>query len=113
MTEELSISEFVKQQKEWLSLELQADQDSTGAASSTGDSSDQTEERTSHILGNVQAAEVFVGLYGRTVVQFTSLVWTFLRRDCPLIGSPSATKWKFVLLPPATEKNSLAESLMK
>lgn len=61
------ISSFVAEQKELLALELQADDE----ASSTDDTSRPSEERSSHVLGNLETSDVSVGLYGRTVVQLT------------------------------------------
>lgn len=54
-----SISSFVVEQRELLALELQADEEQDG----------DSEERTSHLLGNLEASDVSVGLYGRTVVR--------------------------------------------
>jgi ATP-dependent RNA/DNA helicase IGHMBP2 len=62
------IREFVAEQRELLELELQADQDSAKS------SNDDNEQRASHILGNLEASDVSVGLYGRSVVQLT--VWS-------------------------------------
>jgi hypothetical protein len=60
---ESTISSFVAEQRELLALELQADEEQ--------DSENDKEERASHLLGNLEASDVSVGLYGRTVVQLT------------------------------------------
>lgn len=60
---ESTISSFVAEQRELLALELQADEEQ--------DSENDKEERASHLLGNLEASDVTVGLYGRTVVQLT------------------------------------------
>lgn len=57
------IQSFVNEQRELLALELEAE-------TSENDNVD-NEERASHILGNLEASDVSVGLYGRTVVQLT------------------------------------------
>lgn len=59
-----AISEFVAYQKELLNLEVEAD-------SNKYDESLQSDERAAHILANLEASDVSVGLYGRTVVQLT------------------------------------------
>ena len=58
-----TISSFVAEQQELLALELQADEEQ--------DSGIDKEERSSHLLGNLEASDVSVGLYGRTVVRLT------------------------------------------
>lgn len=62
-----SIHKFVTNQKELLDLELQAENEE----SRPEDSRDKERQR-SHILGRLEASEVTVGLYGKTVVRLTS-----------------------------------------
>ena len=72
------IREFVSEQRELLDLELQAETDedilATTAATEGGKQAQNNEERPSHILGNLEASDLSVGLYGRTVVQLQ--VWS-------------------------------------
>jgi ATP-dependent RNA/DNA helicase IGHMBP2 len=60
------IRNFVSEQRQLLELELQSEQEQ-------GITGQQGDERASHILGNLEALDVSVGLYGRTVVELT--VW--------------------------------------
>lgn len=56
------ISDFVVEQKELLNLEVEADSNEQNTSS---------DERAAHILANLEASDISVGLYGRTVVQLT------------------------------------------
>jgi hypothetical protein len=58
------IRDFVAEQRELLNLEFEADAD---------ENSTTNEERAAHILSNLEASDISVGLYGRTVVQLTLL----------------------------------------
>jgi hypothetical protein len=76
------IREFVENQRELLDLELQAEtieeQESLSSANNKNKNSsnneEKVEERASHILGQLEASDVSVGLYGRTVVSLS--VWS-------------------------------------
>lgn len=70
------IRQFVAEQKELLDLELQSEQEQqVGGLTTTGtQQAGNDEQRASHILGNLDASGVSVGLYGRTVVELT--VWS-------------------------------------
>jgi predicted DNA helicase len=79
------IREFVAKQRELLELELEAsnleEQDLLTSSSSSSrvkktsssadNEEDAQEERASHVLGNLEASEISVGMYGRTVVELT------------------------------------------
>lgn len=74
MTSYSSIQKFVARQRELLDLELQAEKEESTCADSSsckGNKGSQIEERRSHVLGRLEASDVAVGLYGRTVVQLT------------------------------------------
>lgn len=64
MMEDTALRSFCAQQREWLELELQSEQDVVSPLSK--------EERSSHVLHQLQASDVSVGLYGRTVVRLIS-----------------------------------------
>jgi superfamily I DNA and/or RNA helicase len=70
------IRAFCAQQREWLELELQSEQDETALGNRKGSSnnsnSNSNSELTASVLSNLQVAEVSVGLYGRTVVRLES-----------------------------------------
>ena len=68
------IRQFVAEQRELLNLELQAEEETASAANGPGD-----EGHASHVLGNLDASDVSVGLYGRTVVELT--VWSEKTED--------------------------------
>lgn len=59
------VRDFVAEQRELLNLEFEADSQETDNTS--GDA------RAAHILANLEASDVSVGLYGRTVVQLSIL----------------------------------------
>jgi ATP-dependent RNA/DNA helicase IGHMBP2 len=61
------IRQFVAEQRELLDLELQSEQEQEVGLTQQGN-----DERASHILGNLDASGVSVGLYGRTVVELTA-----------------------------------------
>lgn len=61
------IREFVREQKELLALELNSEQDEAGLKEDTS-----TSQRTV-ALRHLEASDISVGLYGRTVVQLTTL----------------------------------------
>jgi ATP-dependent RNA/DNA helicase IGHMBP2 len=74
-----AIRAFCAQQREWLELELQSEQDqqenqqkggSKQQNNNNGKANNNTNELTTQVLSNLQVAEVSVGLYGRTVVRF-------------------------------------------
>ncbi len=76
MTSNSSIKKFVARQRELLDLELQAEKEEESTAADSGASKGdiskgQSEERRSHVLGRLEASDISVGLYGRTVVQLT------------------------------------------
>ena len=75
MTSNPSIKQFVVKQRELLDLELQAEKEEGATTDSSGskgiNTNDKTEGRRSHVLGRLEASDVSVGLYGRTVVQLT------------------------------------------
>jgi len=62
-----AIHKFVARQRELLDLELQTESDE----GISGTDSNDNEGRRSHILGRLEASDVSVGLYGRTVVRLT------------------------------------------
>ena len=66
------IRAFVAQQREWLEVELHAEQEETATAASSrhGDSSSLSLQKQD-VLHQLQVDSVTVGLYGRTVVRFT------------------------------------------
>ena len=68
----VSISEFCRSQKELLEQEFQYDSSNPGTKPTAGDTGQQPEEegRRTRVLRKLVAAQVSVGLYGRTVVQF-------------------------------------------
>ena len=74
------IQQFVAEQRELLDLELQSEQEQEVGPTQQGN-----DERASHILGNLDASGVSVGLYGRTVVELT--VW-----NSELSKSPSSSE---------------------
>jgi ATP-dependent RNA/DNA helicase IGHMBP2 len=57
------VAEFVAEQRELLNLEFEADSDETANTS--------RDERAAHILQNLEASDLSVGLYGRTVVELS------------------------------------------
>jgi DNA polymerase alpha-associated DNA helicase A len=57
------VAEFVAEQRELLNLEFEADSDETATTSK--------DERAAHILLNLEASDLSVGLYGRTVVELS------------------------------------------
>ncbi|KAL3939419.1 MAG: hypothetical protein SGBAC_005861 [Bacillariaceae sp.] len=61
------IREFVAKQRELLGLEFEAE--SPNESSSTKSSDD----RASHVLASLEVSDISVGLYGRTVVQLSSM----------------------------------------
>lgn len=63
-----NIREFVVKQRELLGLEFEAD--------SFPEESRSLEERAAHVLPTLQVSDVSVGLYGRTVVQLSSMTTT-------------------------------------
>eukprot|EP00537_Pseudo-nitzschia_pungens_P007889 CAMPEP_0172377752 /NCGR_PEP_ID=MMETSP1060-20121228/69070_1 /TAXON_ID=37318 /ORGANISM="Pseudo-nitzschia pungens, Strain cf. cingulata" /LENGTH=1157 /DNA_ID=CAMNT_0013105461 /DNA_START=1692 /DNA_END=5165 /DNA_ORIENTATION=+ len=78
-----SIHKFVARQRELLDLELQAENNDESAIGSKKDNKSRSnnsssredhEQRRSHVLGRLEASDVSVGLYGRTVVRLTR--WT-------------------------------------
>eukprot|EP00934_Nitzschia_sp_Nitz4_P006912 Nitzschia sp. Nitz4//scaffold37_size175936//112246//115314//NITZ4_002054-RA/size175936-processed-gene-0.227-mRNA-1//-1//CDS//3329549812//6902//frame0 len=71
-----TIRAFVSNQRELLSLELEAETDEQEVIDN--------EERASHILGNLDVSQVAVGLYGRTVVELT--LWS---EASPSKGGPA------------------------
>jgi hypothetical protein len=74
-TADASIRAFCAQQREWLELELQSEQQQQQDQQPQAVSSSSTSpEGRSHVLHQLQAAEVSVGLYGRTVVRLVSAV---------------------------------------
>ena len=73
-----SIQKFVARQRELLDLELQAEKEEESTAISDsgrkgGSTNEPIEKRPSHVLGRLEASDISVGLYGRTVVQLTPL----------------------------------------
>jgi predicted DNA helicase len=82
MTDSTIIRDFVAKQRELLDLELQTSSLEERELSSSSSSSSSTninktnnpeeqEERASHVLGHLEASDISVGMYGRTVVQLT------------------------------------------
>jgi ATP-dependent RNA/DNA helicase IGHMBP2 len=69
------ICDFVAKQRELLDLELQAENDESKPQQNNNpkkpDDKQEGERRRSHILGRLEASEVSVGLYGRTVVRLS------------------------------------------
>eukprot|EP00980_Cylindrotheca_fusiformis_P000465 scaffold115_cov123-Cylindrotheca_fusiformis.AAC.5 len=61
------IHEFVAEQRELLELEFEADSNEADAATNKSDA------RASHIVPGLEASDISIGLYGRTVVRLSSL----------------------------------------
>jgi hypothetical protein len=81
------IREFCTLQKTWLEQELHEEQDEAEAAALNSNSSktkktsqeeqqEAAEGRAARVLGHLEAAEISVGLYGRTVVQLVKAATT-------------------------------------
>jgi hypothetical protein len=84
-TMDATIRAFCAQQREWLELELQEEQqEETKAASSSG-SDKQAEQRSQHVLHQLEAADVSVGLYGRTVVRLMTTTSSSTDNDNSLL----------------------------
>ncbi|KAG7341913.1 DNA-binding protein SMUBP-2 [Nitzschia inconspicua] len=69
-----NIREFVAKQRQLLELELQAsnlEEQDCLSNNTTKNTEEREEERVSHVLGQLEASEVSVGMYGRTVVELT------------------------------------------
>jgi len=75
-TEDLTVGDFVATQKNLLELELKAEEEEEKSIASSvrnaskNDKSDD-DERPSHVLRQLEASEISVGLYGRTMVTLT------------------------------------------
>jgi hypothetical protein len=74
-----SIAAFCAQQRAWLELELQDEQDQKpvqlsqkGGASAAGGGGGGSEGRSNTALQGLSVSDVSIGLYGRTVVQFVA-----------------------------------------
>ena len=72
------IPAFCAQQRAWLEEELHAETESSSSASSAVDRSTGTaqqqeaQQQKQNVLHHLEASEISVGLYGRTVVRFTT-----------------------------------------
>ena len=73
------IREFVREQRELLELELNSEQDQAGI------DEDATSSHRTVALRQLEASDISVGLYGRTVVQLTAI-----RKDAKSGGASSS-----------------------
>lgn len=102
------IRAFCKEQRELLALELESEQEESAFSSSSkeknkkknnaggGGDDDHADQQRSHVLHQLEVADVSVGLYGRTVVRLTSLV---TRPDAAAAAAGSGKGSSDALLP--------------
>ena len=89
------IRDFVVNQRQLLDLELQSEEEEEKALSSSstttkGGRDEQDQERTaSHVLGNLEASDISVGLFGRTVVELT--VWNQTKGNSSSSSDPQSS----------------------
>jgi hypothetical protein len=71
---DFAIQAFCAQQREWLDLELKSEQDQLTFVGESGSGGKQEEGTRAHVLHQLEAADVSIGLYGRTVVRLIAAV---------------------------------------